>query len=150
MKRYEIIKDEVYCILNSDCFGNKRKRGLEHLFSVTTMIQYLALLNQLDVELAAIIGILHDLATYKLNSSFDHANRSSIIANDLLKKDNLFSTDEINIIVTAIKNHSHKERIDDPYSELIKDADILVQYFSEPTAIYSPEKQKRIDHFIKK
>lgn len=150
MNRYEIIKDEVYQILNNECFGSKRKQGLEHLFSVATMAKYLATLNHLDIELAAIIGILHDLATYKLNSSFDHANRSSIIANDLLKQDNLFTESEIKIIVTAIKNHSNKERVDDKYSELIKNADILVQYLNEPNAILKEDKQTRIDLLLNK
>ena len=51
------------------------------------MCQYLARINNLDIEIAAIIGILHDIATYKFNSSFDHANRSAMIANDILKKE---------------------------------------------------------------
>ena len=33
MNRYEIIKDEVYQILTTDCSKNKRKDGLDHLFS---------------------------------------------------------------------------------------------------------------------
>ena len=94
MNRYEIIKDEVYQILTTDCSKNKRKDGLDHLFSVTTMCQYLARINNLDIEVAAIIGILHDIATYKFNSSFDHANRSAMIANDILKKEGLFTNEE--------------------------------------------------------
>lgn len=148
MNRYEIIKDNVYQILNNECFGNKRKHGLEHLFSVSTMIQYLAIQNNLDIEIAAIIGILHDIATYKLNSSFDHANRSSMIAQEMLRQSRLFQDEEINIIITAIKNHSFKEKVDEPYSELIKNADLLVQYFNDPIAIFSIEKQNRLNQFI--
>ena len=148
MRRYEIIKDEVYQILNTNCFGNKRKHGLEHLFSVAAMMKYLAIQNNLNIEIAATIGILHDLATYKLNSSFDHANRSSLIDSELLKKDELFSANEIDTIVTAIKNHSNKERIDDKYSELIKNADLLIQYLNDPEALLTSEKQKRINRLI--
>lgn len=148
MNRYELIKDQVYQILTTDCFGNKRKQGLEHLYSVSALIQLLAMQNNLDIEIAATIGILHDIATYKLNSSFDHANRSSIIAKDLLSQDNLYQDDEIAIIVTAIKNHSNKERVDDLYSELIKNADLLVQYLKEPAAILSDEKQKRLSQIL--
>ena len=54
------------------------------------MMKYLSNPNNLNIEIAATIGILHDLATYKLNSSFDHANRSSLIASELLKKMNSF------------------------------------------------------------
>lgn len=148
MNRYEVIKDEVYQILTTNCFASKRKNAFEHLFSVTAMIQYLAKIRHLDLELASIIGILHDLATYKFNSSFDHANRSAIIAKDLLEKSNLFTAKEIELIFIAIKNHSNKKQIDDKYSELIKDADILVQYLNEPEALLPPEKKQRVDKLI--
>lgn len=148
MNRYEVIKDEVYQILTTNCFASKRKNAFEHLFSVTAMIQYLAKIRHLDLELASIIGILHDLATYKFNSSFDHANRSAIIARDLMERTNLFTANEIELIFVAIKNHSNKKQIDDNYSELIKDADILVQYLNEPEALLSPEKKQRVDKLI--
>lgn len=148
MNRYEVIKDEVYQILTTNCFASKRKNAFEHLFSVTAMIQYLAKIRHLDLELASIIGILHDLATYKFNSSFDHANRSAIIARDLMERTNLFTANEIELIFVAIKNHSNKKQIDDNYSELIKDADILVQYLNEPEALLPPEKKQRVDKLI--
>lgn len=148
MNRYETIKSAVYQILTTDCPKNKRKEGLEHLFSVATMCQYLAKINNLDIEIAAIIGILHDIATYRFNSSFDHANRSAMIASEILKNEGLFSNEEIAIIITAIKNHSYKEKINDSYSELIKNADTLVLYLSDSQAILSPEKQTRIDWLI--
>ena len=106
--------------------------------------------ENLDQETAAIIGILHDLATYKFHTSFDHANRSSILAKDILSKSNLFSDAEINLIITAIKNHSFKERIDDKYSELIKNADLLVQHLNEPDALLSKNKQTRLDNLFNK
>ena len=71
-----------------------------------------------------------------------------MIANDILKKEGLFTNEEISTIVTAIRNHSHKERIDDSYSELIKDADTLVLYLSDSQAILSNEKQARINQLL--
>ena len=59
-----------------------------------------------------------------------------------------FSANEIDTIVTAIKNHSNKERIDDKYSELIKNADLLIQYLNDPEALLTSEKQKRINRLI--
>ena len=109
----------------------------------------LAKLKSLDLELAAIIGICHDLATYKFKSSFDHANRSSMLAREILADSNLFNHDEIILITTAIKNHSFKDRIDDEYSELIKDADLLVQSLNEPNAFFSKEKQHRLNNIFK-
>lgn len=46
-------------------FWNNRKNGLEHLFNVANMANLFAKIENLDQELAPIIGILHDLATYK-------------------------------------------------------------------------------------
>lgn len=48
-----------------------------------------------------------------------------MIAKDFLMQSGLFTEEEISIITSAIANHSHKEREDDAYSELIKDADVL-------------------------
>lgn len=53
----------------------------------------------------------------------------SELAKELL--DPIFSEEEKNIIITAISNHSHKERIDDAYSELIKDADCWSHYLEK-------------------
>lgn len=150
MNRYYIIKDTVYDILNNECFGSFRKNGLEHLFNVANMANLLAKIENLDQELAAIIGILHDLAVYKFQINLDHANRSSILAKNILTKSNLFNDDEINLIVTAIKNHSFKEKIDDKYSELIKNADLLVQHLNEPDAIFSKDKQLRLNNLFNK
>ena len=150
MNRFYIIKDTVYDILNNECFGNNRKNGLEHLFNVANMANLFAKIENLDQELAAIIGILHDLATYKYHTSFDHANRSSILAKDILSASRIFNDDEINLITTAIKNHYFKERIDDKYSELIKNADLLVQHLNEPDALLSKDKQKRLNTLFNK
>ena len=113
------------------------------------MLVVLAKLKNLDLELAAIIGICHDLATYRFKSSFDHANRSSMLAREILTNSNLFNHDEIILITTAIKNHSFKDRIDDEYSELIKDADLIVQYLNEPNVSFSKEKQRRLNNIFK-
>lgn len=142
MKRYYFIKETINDILI-------KNDGLEHSVNVSNMACLLAKLKNLDLELAAIIGICHDLATYKFKSSFDHANRSSMLSREILVNSKLFSHDEIILITTAIKNHSLKNRIDDKYSELIKDADLLVQYLNEPNALFSKEKQCRLDNIFK-
>lgn len=45
------------------------------------------------------------------------------------------------IILTAISNHSHKKRIDDAYSELIKDADCWSHYL-EKTVLKHEESER--------
>ncbi len=142
MKRYYFIKEAINDILI-------KNNGLEHSANVANMAFLLAKLKNLDLELAAIIGICHDLATYRFKSGFDHANRSSMLAREILTNSNLFNHDEIILITTAIKNHSFKDRIDDEYSELIKDADLIVQYLNEPNVSFSKEKQRRLNNIFK-
>ena len=122
MKRYYFIKEAINDILI-------KNNGLEHSANVANM----AFL----------------LATYRFKSSFDHANRSSMLAREILTNSNLFNHDEIILITTAIKNHSFKDRIDDEYSELIKDADLIVQYLNEPNVSFSKEKQRRLNNIFK-
>ena len=148
MNRYYVIKDEVYHILNTECSKSNRQEAIEHLSNVANMAVFLAKMEKLDLELAAIIGILHDLAAYKFNSHFDHANRSSMLAKNILTNSKLFTDDEIILIVTAIKNHSFKEKKDDDYSELIKNADLLIQHLNDPNAIFLIDKQLRLDNIF--
>lgn len=110
MNRYYVIKDEVYHILNTECSKSNRQEAIEHLSNVANMAVFLAKMEKLDLELAAIIGILHDLAAYKFNSHFDHANRSSMLAKNILTNSKLFTDDEIILIVTAIKNLPLKKK----------------------------------------
>lgn len=145
MNRYAIVTEIVFTNLEQKCFGIKKIQGYQHLLGVATIIMILAKKRSLDCELSSCIGILHDYATYYNNTSFHHANHSSILATSLLEDTNLFSKQEIESIVHAINNHSNKEIIDDDYSELIKDADVYQQYLIDPSQIFSTAKQKRID-----
>lgn len=148
MNRYHLIKDEVNQILQNECYGKYRIVGYNHLYSVVATSRILANQRNLDLEIASIIAILHDLAIYKYANHFDHASRSSELARQLLQESNQFSEEELTIITTAIKNHSNKDKIDDDYSELIKDADLLVQYYDEPEATLPSTKQVRLNKIL--
>ena len=121
----------------------KKKNGYDHLFGVSSLCSYLAVKRNLDIELAAIIGMLHDYSTFITGTSFDHAYRSSTMVKELLISLN-FEEHDINIIVEAIKNHSDKNKVHDEYSELIKDADVLHQYFTQKDAIFSDDYNHRL------
>lgn len=144
MRRYDMIKEKVYEILETYSHGKRKIEGYVHLNNVVQLSIFLANKRKLDEELCATIAILHDIAIYRYNSHFDHAKRSSVLANDILKQSSLFTEDEINCITHAIVLHSNKESIDDAYSECIKDSDLFSQYLQEMDAVFSKEKEKRI------
>ena len=110
MKRYVEIEKQVYQEIEKNCFGNKKRNGYRHLFGVSQLCLLYSTRFQLDQELCAIMGLLHDYSVYKNNTSFNHAVLSSELAEKLLKETILFDEKEIEIIVEAIKNHSTKNK----------------------------------------
>ena len=147
MKRYNKLQELFYESIERECHGIYKQKALFHSLQVCALCQKLALEQGLDVTLAMIIGLFHDYAQFIHHTSFDHASRSAQMLRPYL---NEFSPEDIHIIITAIQNHSHKERIDDAYSEIVKDADILAQYFYEPDIVFDDIHQKRLLRYIKK
>nr|WP_318001188.1 HD domain-containing protein [uncultured Faecalibacillus sp.] len=145
MKRYLEIERIVYQELEKNCFGNKKRQGYRHLFGVSTLCIAYSQYVQLDCELCAIMGLLHDYSVYKNNTSFNHAQLSSELARKMLEESLLFENEEINIIVQAIKNHSTKNKVHDQYSELLKMCDVLETYYHDPNCIFDEYHQKFIE-----
>ncbi len=142
MNRLEEVRKIVDSILltQSDLF--ERRCGFVHLYGVSSLCSLLALKRGLDVELCSIMGMLHDLSTYKTGSSDNHAHFSSLESRSLLSSLNCFSDDEISLISLSISNHSNKSVIDDSYSELLKDADVF-QHFLYNTSFSVGEVSKK-------
>lgn len=139
MNRYFSLRDEVLHLLDEKSHGYYKRDAIAHMFQVETLCLLLAKERNLDEELCAIIGLLHDIAVPIYSSSFQHATRSSELAKELLGS---ILSDEEKDIITAISNHSHKERKDDAYSELIKDADCWSHYLEK--AVLKHEESERL------
>ena len=99
MKRYLEIEKIVYQELEKNCFGNKKRQGYRHLFGVSTLCIAYSQYVQLDCELCAIMGLLHDYSVYKNNTSFNHAQLSSELARKMLEESLLFENEEIDILM---------------------------------------------------
>ena len=143
MKRYTLLKEHFFKTLEKSTAGIYKQKAYFHSIQVAQISMLLAGERHLDLELSAIIGLFHDYSQFIRLSSFNHAKYSSEMVEELLAQ-YPFSEEEINIIVTAIKNHSDKEQIHDEYSELIKDADLLVKYYDDPATVFKPIEEKRI------
>ena len=125
MNRIEIVRTEIDTILMQQPDIDERRNGFVHLYGVTQNCTLLAIKRGLDIELCTIMGMLHDIHTYKFFYVKEHAMLGAIEAENLLKELNLFTDDEIKIIRNSIHNHSDKKTKHDKYSELLKDADLL-------------------------
>lgn len=86
----------------------------------------LAQKRNLNVDLASIACILHDISVIVSGSYKNHGPEGSSIARKILEEVGEFSEEEIRTITNAIYHHSEKEIYsDDPYTELVKDVDVF-------------------------
>ena len=125
MDRLELVRNEIDTILFRSEKANVRSEGFIHLYGVAQNCTLLAIKRKLDVELCTIIGLLHDIYTYKYGYVKEHAILGATEAENLLIDLDVFTKEEIDIIKTAISNHSDKKTKHDKYSEMLKDADVL-------------------------
>lgn len=98
--------------------------GFAHLYGVSSICALLALKRGLDPELCTTAGMLHDIWSYKVNPT-DHARFGAVEAGNILRETGEYTDEEIATICTAITHHSDKGEVNDPMSELLKDADVL-------------------------
>ena len=139
------------------------KRKYQHSFRVMNISTEIAQSLNLDkeqIDLATLIGLLHDIARFEefvkynnftLGHKFDHGD----YALEILKKDNFIrkfiETDKYDdIIFTAIKNHN-KFKIEDGldentllYCKIIRDAD-KIDIFYEGTCMFWNNKKEEME-----
>ena len=107
---------------------------LKHQHGTIQFARLLARQRGLNEDVCALAALLHDIHA-GLNGTYqDHAKKSANIANDLMDRLGLFTSEEKALVIKIIENHSDKHIwTDDPYQEIGKDADIL-DCFLYPTS----------------
>lgn len=96
-----------------------------HFYDVTRYIKSLAKQRGLNAELAQMIGMMHDIGRTKLSKSGRAHNISGEMLTSYYLENKGLDHEMVELISKAVLNHSNKGVIDDPYSELIKDADSM-------------------------
>jgi hypothetical protein len=64
----------------------------------------------------------------------DHANKSALMATDLLSRLKIVTEDEAAIVCHAIRSHSNKDNTDCAFDEVLKDADTFQSWLYDPFA----------------
>jgi hypothetical protein len=132
MNRLEKLREKVDALLAQQPDPIERRCGFVHLYGVSDTCVLLADRRGFDAELAATAGMLHDLSTYETGDSTDHAHHSALRAQELLAEMGDYSPEEISMVAGAIRVHSVKDRVDGPFAELLKDADMLQHCLHNP------------------
>lgn len=128
MDRIGIIRDYMIDKLKSQAKNEgSLQAGYAHSYGVSYMSALIAAKRKENIELATIAGMLHDIAKFIFveNTNENHAVQGAKIALDWLQKINITSEEENLLICNAIANHDDKTKIDSPFDEVIKDADVL-------------------------
>lgn len=136
-ERYEAVAQFVFDEYSKINYAPLRRQALRHTDLVDGYITILAQRRNLDVELLKISALLHDIARFSLNTSLQHAQKGATLAYDILMKIDLFEISEIEQVCQAIRHHSDKNRIDVPFDEALKDADLLAQWSAYPCMEFS-------------
>jgi uncharacterized protein len=148
MDRLEIIRGTVDEILRQQLDKEESRCGFVHLYGVASFCSLLALKRSLNSELCSIAGMLHDISSYKTGNYVDHARLSSDEVKGIIGELGCFVEEEIKIICEMISNHSDKQTIDDVYSELLKDADVLQHYLYNTSFEIMPHESIRLTRII--
>ena len=141
MNRLELVRNEIDTILSNQSNLEQRRNGYVHLYGVAQFCSFLAIKRRLNVEICTIMGMLHDIYTYKFEYVKDHAILGAMEAENLLKGLNIFTNDEIKVVSNSISHHSDKKTKHDKYSELLKDADVLQNTFYDTSFEISHNKR---------
>lgn len=140
--RIEVLRSHL------DALSAAKERGPywfvdRHMFAVSGFAALLAQKRGLDPELSAMIGLLHDIHTLLTDSPKNHAAAGARRAGEILDELGIVTVQEREIICTAIRNHSSKGCVQDAYSELIKDADVLGHAFFNPLIPVEKQEEAR-------
>jgi HD superfamily phosphodiesterase len=144
MDRLERVRQAIDGILQQQPNLRYRHGAYIHLYGVSVNCALLALKRGLDMELAQVAGMLHDISTYQRSDGTDHDRFSAQAAEGLLGELGLFSQPEVDAIYGAILHHRAKLEVHAPLDELLKDADALHHYLYNPGFEQAAKDEARI------
>jgi len=118
-----------------------------HLASSARIAKDMAVERGENPELAAIATALHDMGRIVTGKQEDHAHQGAEPVRKLLEQLNLFSDEEIQLITTAVYNHTDKDVIGTELEEIVKDADV-VDCFEFGMELPRPEQRARYQRYV--
>ncbi len=124
---------------------DKRNSAIVHLYGVSLAATMIAKKRGLDVEIASMAAMLHDMNAYKTGSYDDHAHKGAELARDILSTLQLTDETETDIICSAIYHHDDKLVVDSPMDEALKDADVIHHCMNDLSKPIKEKEQARFD-----
>ncbi|HOK53341.1 MAG TPA: HD domain-containing protein [Armatimonadota bacterium] len=110
----------------------ERDRDLDWEYDhMNDSIQYakmLAVRRKIDPDLAACAVAAQNIGRISSGVSEGHAEAGYELAKNMYVSLGCFTDEEVEMLATAVRNHSFKDKVQSPLDELAKDVDIYVRY----------------------
>ena len=139
LRRY--VDEELMKIEDID----KRNSAIVHLYGVSLAATMIAKKRGLDIEIASMAAMLHDLHAYKTGSYDDHAHKGADLAREILIELKLTDETETDLICSAIYHHDDKLITDEPMDEVLKDADVIHHCMNDLSKAIKEKEQSRFN-----
>ncbi len=120
-----------------------------HISSCARLGYILGEKRGLDPDFAACACAIHDYGRIVTGRQKDHAEKGYELVGDFLRKTNLFTEEEVEILRLAVKNHSSKAEIGTPIEEIVKDADV-VDFYQYGLPFARQEQEDRYKNMLSK
>jgi len=162
MNRVEKLREYVDEVLLNKNNDRDRRMAYVHLYGVAQACALIAKKRGVNIELAIIAGMLHDLYTYKRKDEVRHLGMDAIqevIKNhrlegpiylrEVLSNLQLTTDDETNLICTAIQGgyDGNDEKISE-MEKVINDANIMQFYLYNPVSPEIKLDEKRVGNLL--
>jgi len=123
-------------------------KNASHAYGVAHCAALLAKRRNLDPYLCAAAGLLHDIyfivhATYE-----DHDILGAKLAYSILQDTDMYAENDIHLITQAIARHDLRDKVHEPYDEVLKDADIIFPYFKDLPETVNPSVSERVHRIL--
>ncbi|GMB10525.1 MAG: HD domain-containing protein [Candidatus Improbicoccus devescovinae] len=141
VQKIRIIFDKKICRMEDH---DKRCWAYGHSYAVSAFCALLATKRGQNAELATIAGLMHDIYSF-LESSENHAVKGAEMTREILEKLKILTKEEIDLICTAIKHHTDKDKKFSDFDEILIDADVMHHAFYDVTIDPDPDEASRFD-----
>lgn len=144
IKRVELVRALVLETLHTIEKTSKKEGALVNLLEVSSFASLLAVRREQNSEIAAIAGLLHDFYFYKTGIKDFPGPNSADSVRPILRSTQIFTDEELSVILRSIFYQNDKHRVHGPYEEIIKDAILIQRYVQNPGDHFSKVEINRL------
>jgi uncharacterized protein len=132
--------------------------SIMHMHTTTQLAKILAIKRNLDPELAGLVSVFHDVYTLLTGRYKDHGVKAEEYIREIVGVYNkecrqvtgTISEENVSVIVEAVADHSDKQNVsENPYTELLRDADSLDAYLNGMKPWEGTGREQRVRAVIK-